>query len=76
MTDMAGDTNNSPPELVPASSLGRRLAFLLALALILLVLLVWMTVSLLDATGGLTIDPLTFTATNLDEISVILPRLL
>ncbi|GAB1580576.1 hypothetical protein [Phyllobacterium phragmitis] len=73
---MAGDTNNRPPELLPASSLGKRLAFLLALAFILLALLAWMTISLLDATGGLDIDPLTFTATNLEQISILLPRLL
>ncbi|MBB2972062.1 hypothetical protein [Mesorhizobium sp. RMAD-H1] len=73
---MAGDTNNRPPELLPASSLGKRLAFLLALAFILLALLAWMTISLLDAAGGLDIDPLTFTATNLEQISILLPRLL
>ncbi|KXF78966.1 hypothetical protein ATN84_04215 [Paramesorhizobium deserti] len=73
---MAGDTNNRPPELLPASSLGKRLAILLALAFFLLALLVWMTISLLDAAGGLSIDPLTFTATNLEQISIILPRLL
>ncbi|WP_147272159.1 hypothetical protein [Phyllobacterium salinisoli] len=73
---MAGDLNNRPPELLPASALGKRLAILLALAFALLLLLAWMTIALLDPTGGLAIDPLTFTATNVEQISILLPRLL
>ncbi|PRD43418.1 hypothetical protein C5748_12070 [Phyllobacterium phragmitis] len=69
---MAGDLNNRPPEFLPASALGKRLAILLALAVILLLALAWMTVALLDATDGLSIDPLTFTATNLEQIGALL----
>ncbi|WP_420960317.1 hypothetical protein [Brucella sp. IR073] len=65
-----------PPELLPPSTLGRRLAILVALAVILLTALIWMTIYLLDATGHIDIDPFTFTASDLDEINLLLPRLL
>ncbi|GGA88789.1 hypothetical protein GCM10011491_15740 [Brucella endophytica] len=65
-----------PPELQPSSTLGRRLAILVALALILLAALAWMTIYLLDAAGAINIDPLTFTASDLDHFSLLVPRFL
>ncbi|PYE89326.1 hypothetical protein [Phyllobacterium leguminum] len=67
--------DNSPPELAPPSTLGKRLIILLALAFILLAALAWMTVALLDATGRIDIDPLTFTAGDLEQIRELLPLL-
>ena len=54
---------NLPPEFRSSSTLGRRLAILLALAFILLILLAWMTIYLLDAAGSIDLDPFTLIAT-------------
>jgi hypothetical protein len=59
--------DNPTPEPLPPSSLGRRLVILLALAFFLLVVLAWMTIYLLDATGHIDIDPMTFIASSSDR---------
>ncbi len=69
--------NDTPPDR-PGSriSLGRRLLFLMILAILLTCALVWMSIYLFDPNGGFGFDDLGIFASEFNVIDTMLPRIL